>query len=67
MEYQIGVRSPVKTGDVRAATGGPARTSIGFEDIMITGMVKCTPGKAVEIFKAGDHSLKLTVKKAEKG
>lgn len=64
LDYQIGVRSPVKTGEVRAAPGPPARTSIGFQDIMITGAVKCAPGKAVEIFKAGDHSLKLNVKKA---
>jgi hypothetical protein len=57
--YSIGARLAIPTSS--SSREGGVSTSIGFQEIMVSGKARCEAGKAVTIFKAGDQGLVLTV------
>jgi len=60
VEFSVGVRTPVPTSTVQRSAG-PTAMSIGFEEVMLTGIAKCVVGKEVIIFQSGDQKLGLKV------
>ena len=62
IEYSIGARLAIATSTTKKGSGdkvGTSTTQIGFEDVMLTGTVRCQLGKDVQIFKAGAQELTL--------
>jgi len=62
--YAIGTRIAIPTSTVSSIKGGnPATTnvSIGFEDVLVTGDVRLKPGAKIDIFKAGDDAVTLSL------
>ncbi len=60
VEFSVGVRTPVPTSTLQKSAGTTAM-SIGFEEVMLTGIAKCPVGKEVIIFQSGDQKLALSV------
>lgn len=60
LQYAIGLREPIPNATT-VAPGGAKNTSIGYEDRLITGTVKCEPGTGIDVFRSGDSILTLTV------
>ena len=62
IDSTIGIRIPIISGTQKSAVSSKQiAPNINFENVMIQGTVKCSPGDPVEIFRSGDHSLKLKV------
>ncbi|MGI9239362.1 MAG: hypothetical protein ACR2RV_01095 [Verrucomicrobiales bacterium] len=64
IQFSVGVRTPVPTSTVQK-TSGPTSTSIGFEEVMLTGIAKCALDKEVAIFESGERRLVLKVTKPD--
>lgn len=60
--YAIGTRIAIPTSTV-SSLNKPTTTnvSIGFEDVLVTGDVRLKPGATIDIFKAGDDAVTLSL------
>jgi len=60
INYSVGSRLPIATS-VAAPAGKAQTVNVSFQDVLITGDVRIKSGETIEVFKAGDQSIKLGV------
>ena len=61
ISYSIGVRMAIPTSSTVPKGGAATTTSVGFEEVQVSGTVRCKPDEALEIFKSGDQAMTLKV------